>query len=169
MQVLKIPQFDSMYPSWTCPRGIQSFSDGVMAILLSKSFSLWKIEGLQAVLRVFCPLGKNCCIFSAGGTCTTSIQKTHVTILKVLVLNLRLLTYFISRNQSCPTRVHMFFFQKCDLIAAGKFQMIIQHMVFIVSFLPKILGRNQDFAIGSAWGGELYFKNAWGELGFGEE
>ena len=39
----------------------------------------------------------------------------------------------------------------------------------IVSFLPKILGRNQDFAIGLAWGGELTFKNAWGEIGFGEE
>ena len=38
----------------------------------------------------------------------------------------------------------------------------------IVSFLPKILGRNQDFAIGLAWGG-LTFKNALGEIGFGEE
>ena len=35
---------------------------------------------------------------------------------------------------------------------------------YIASFLPKIFGRNQDFAIGLAWG-EL----TGGEIGFGEE
>ena len=33
---------------------------------------------------------------------------------------------------------------------------------FIVSFLPKILGRNQDFSKGSVWGGEVTFQSAWG-------
>ena len=39
---------------------------------------------------------------------------------------------------------------------------------FMLVNINKILGRNQDFAIGLAWGG-LTFKNAWGEIGFGEE
>ena len=33
----------------------------------------------------------------------------------------------------------------------------------------KILGRIQDFTKGSAWGGELNFLDAWGEMGFEEE
>jgi hypothetical protein len=36
-----------------------------------------------------------------------------------------------------------------------------------MSFLPKILERNQDFSIGSAWEG-LTSENSWGEIGFGE-
>ena len=35
-----------------------------------------------------------------------------------------------------------------------------------VSFLSKILGRNQDFPKGSVWG-EVIFQSAWGEWGFG--
>ena len=36
-----------------------------------------------------------------------------------------------------------------------------------MSFLPKILGRNQDFAMGSAWEGDSLFKMP-GENFFGE-
>ena len=36
---------------------------------------------------------------------------------------------------------------------------------YIVSFLPKILGRNQDFPKDSVWGGESLFKVP-GEKGF---
>ena len=35
--------------------------------------------------------------------------------------------------------------------------------VGIVSFLPKILGRNWDFPKGSVWGGGVTFQSAWGE------
>ena len=39
---------------------------------------------------------------------------------------------------------------------------------YIVSFLPKISGRNQDFTKGSVWGGS-HFSKCLGRKGFGEE
>ena len=37
----------------------------------------------------------------------------------------------------------------------------------IVSFLPKILGRNLDFPKGSVWGEGVPFESAWGEMFLG--
>ena len=54
-----------------------------------------------------------------------------------------------------------------DISALATLKGIPVNEGFIVSFLPKILGRNQDFTRGPVWGGELCFKNAWGEIGFG--
>ena len=39
---------------------------------------------------------------------------------------------------------------------------------FIVSFLPKIFGRNQDFPKGSVWGEVTFFFKVPGEKGFWE-
>ena len=46
-------------------------------------------------------------------------------------------------------------FKKGDFDNCGNYRPI-SLLSNIVSFLPKILGRNHDFAIGSAWGGTLF-------------